>query len=338
MIFDQFIEKYKGKAVDFDGSYGDQCVDLVRQYIKEVLEQPQPKGVVGAKDFWTNFESDPNLKNYFLKIPDTKEAIPQKGDIVIWGSNYGKYGHIAIINWANINQFQALSQNDPLGAKTILKNYSFNYVLGWFRALKTNDNMTDIIKKYGCKTVEELDTKIMEHVGLDWGNENNNDNGSFLASARRTISSLRAELEKKQLEINTTKSELVEKSSALKQVRDELSNFVETLAKKLVTIVDKSEIIGAVDRLLDNESNLQKNVNNLEKAYSLLESEKKEEIKSLRESIEQIKSEYEKALKRVETLEKRLVELESKDGVAESEQAVFKALEKFIQTIKGFFK
>jgi len=132
MNLDQFIEKYKGKGVDYDHFYSTQCVDLIRQYIKEVLNQPQPRGVVGAKDFWTNYESDPNLNQYFNKIPKTQEGIPSKGDIIVWGSTYGKFGHIAIINWANVNQFQALSQNDPIGSLTILKNYSYNHILGWF--------------------------------------------------------------------------------------------------------------------------------------------------------------------------------------------------------------
>jgi len=129
---DEFIEKYKGKRIDFDGHYGFQCVDLIRQYIKEVLNQPQPRGVIGAKDFWINYETDPNLNQYFDKISNTPEGIPNKGNIIIWGSTYGTYGHIAVVNWANVNQFQALTQNDPIGALTILKNYNYNHILGWF--------------------------------------------------------------------------------------------------------------------------------------------------------------------------------------------------------------
>ena len=140
MTLDQFINKYKGIGVDFDGHYGDQCVDLIRQYIKEVLVQPQPRGVTGAKDFWANYETDQNLNKYFTKIPNTPDGVPQKGDIIIWGA-YGNYGHIAIINWANASQFQALSQNDPIGSKTVLKNYSYKSILGWFHP---EENMSDL--------------------------------------------------------------------------------------------------------------------------------------------------------------------------------------------------
>lgn len=149
MTFQQFIDKYKGKGVDFDGYYGDQCVDLFRQYVKEVLNQPQPRAIKGAKDFWTNYSTDANLKNYFQKIPNTPSGVPEKGDVMIWGSTYGRYGHIAIVNWANVNQFQALSQNDPIGSKTALKNYSYNHILGWLKPLKTNNkDMTDYQKLY----------------------------------------------------------------------------------------------------------------------------------------------------------------------------------------------
>ena len=68
MTIDQFITKYLGKKVDWDGAYGGQCVDLFRQYLNDVLNFPQPRGVVGAADFWTNYDSDPNLKNNFQKI------------------------------------------------------------------------------------------------------------------------------------------------------------------------------------------------------------------------------------------------------------------------------
>ncbi|WP_252722587.1 hypothetical protein [Treponema phagedenis] len=37
MSLDEFVKKYLGKKVDYDGHYGAQCVDLFRQYCKDVL-------------------------------------------------------------------------------------------------------------------------------------------------------------------------------------------------------------------------------------------------------------------------------------------------------------
>ena len=44
MTLTQFIKKYLGTKVDFDGKYGAQCVDLYRQYCAEVLGVPQSPG------------------------------------------------------------------------------------------------------------------------------------------------------------------------------------------------------------------------------------------------------------------------------------------------------
>lgn len=79
MTFDQFITKWNGKKADFDNAYGGQCVDLFRFYVQEVLEQPQPKPVIGAADFWTNYDIDPNLKNYFEKVINTPVNVPKNG-------------------------------------------------------------------------------------------------------------------------------------------------------------------------------------------------------------------------------------------------------------------
>lgn len=54
MTLTQFIKTYLGKKVDFDGMYGNQCVDLYRQYCKDVLNVPQSPSVPGAKDIIDN--------------------------------------------------------------------------------------------------------------------------------------------------------------------------------------------------------------------------------------------------------------------------------------------
>lgn len=338
MTTDQFISRYLGKIKGYptDSQYLGQCLSIVKLYIKECFGiDPPPSGTNSAYGYWSNFPNP--LGTVFKKVPDTLDLIPEYGWIVIWKPwDTNEYGHIAIV--------------DKGCTKTVLKNIAqnwtskifqresqnYNNVKGYLVPTTQND-MTDIVKKYGCKTIEELDSKIFEHVGLDWGNENNLENKSYLASDRRKNKSLQAELEKKQAEIEQVKGEVVEKASALKTVREELKEFIETLASKLVTIADKSEIIGAIDRLLDNEDKLKKNISQLEKAYSLLESEKKEEITSLKEAIATMKSEYEKALKRVETLEKRVEELETSNNESETEKAVFTRIEKLIEIIKGLF-
>lgn len=128
MTFDPFIWKYTGKAVDYDGKYGPQCMDLYRQYVKEVLGFPQSKPVPSAKDVWDTY-----LPDFYERISNSPSGVPQKGDIVIWGGNYGPHGHIAIFIQGNTKQFTSFDQNDPLGSLCHEQLHTYKGVLGWLR-------------------------------------------------------------------------------------------------------------------------------------------------------------------------------------------------------------
>lgn len=78
--------------MDFDSAYGAQCVDLFRQYVKDVWNLPQLPPVKGAKDF---AKEHSNTKIKFLK--HNKNQSYSKGDVLIWDSTLANpYGHIAI--------------------------------------------------------------------------------------------------------------------------------------------------------------------------------------------------------------------------------------------------
>ena len=55
MKLDEFINKYINTKVDFDNAFGAQCVDLFRQYCKDVLDIPHTGSVDGAKDIYLNY-------------------------------------------------------------------------------------------------------------------------------------------------------------------------------------------------------------------------------------------------------------------------------------------
>lgn len=120
--------------VDFDGYYQGQCTDLFRQYIQEVLDHPQPKGVSGAADFWTNFDSDPNLHNFFTKIPNTPTGIPNTGDVIIWNKKAGGgFGHVAIFVRGNTTNFVSFDQNWPTLSVCTQTEHDYKNVYGWLR-------------------------------------------------------------------------------------------------------------------------------------------------------------------------------------------------------------
>lgn len=271
MTLDQFITKYNGKGVDFDGHYGDQCVDLFRAYNKEVLGISQPKGVEGAKDFWTNYESDTNLKNNFKKIPDSKELVPLKGDVMIWGAKYGKFGHIAIVTKGTINDFTCFSQNDPIGAKSIIKHYpNFNGVLGVLRPLQTtNETMIELPKE----KFEELVTKATAYDQIT-------NLGYDLEKIKELISNLnKLNQEKTNLEFDLKNEVQLHKECALellnlKEKYDQLLNQpnseVDELLQKITTLENsvagfKGEITKKDKQILE----LQATIESLESLLSV---------------------------------------------------------------------
>lgn len=94
MRIDEFITKYMGKKVDFDGAYGAQCVDLFRQYCQDVLELPHTGRVDGAKDLFEKYSSLSNEVKYFERF--TRGVVT--GDVAIWGATEkNPYGHVAIV-------------------------------------------------------------------------------------------------------------------------------------------------------------------------------------------------------------------------------------------------
>lgn len=96
MYFEQFMTRYCGKKVDFDGAFGAQCVDLFRQYCRDVLDIPHTGSVDGAKDLYLKYNDLPLEKKYFTKC--AKNTVPQFGMVAIWNATQtNSYGHVAIV-------------------------------------------------------------------------------------------------------------------------------------------------------------------------------------------------------------------------------------------------
>jgi len=130
MTHDQFTAKYNGKGIDFDGAYGNQCMDLYHQYVKEVLPgypHPSAKGagyLIGALP-----------STHYDWISNTITAVPQKGDILLWGLKAGGgYGHVAIYISGNVWSFTSFDQNWPTGSYCHYQGHNyFGDLKGWYR-------------------------------------------------------------------------------------------------------------------------------------------------------------------------------------------------------------
>ena len=134
MTIDTFFNNTNGRFIDYDGMYSFQCVDLIRQYLEEVLN------VVGytlppvtyAKQLFTNFPNAGTSK--FTKVFNKPTNAPKKGDIVIWGYYpfvTGWAGHVAICSGASMMNFISFDQNYPKGSFCKFVNHSYKGVLGW---------------------------------------------------------------------------------------------------------------------------------------------------------------------------------------------------------------
>ncbi len=146
MNLQEFVAKYSGKKIDWDGAYQGQCVDLFRQYVHELLALSQPKSVVGAADFWTNYDSDPVLKENFDKIANSETFVPQAGDVGIWNKKAGGgFGHIGVCTGkGDTNTFESFDQNWK--TISVCELITHNYT-NFYGVLRPKRQPTDISKE-----------------------------------------------------------------------------------------------------------------------------------------------------------------------------------------------
>ena len=170
----EYLTSVKGKKIDTDGVPANQpyqCADLTKDYVKKCYgidftfsNSQNPNGY--AKGLYENFESYPQLKDKFIKIPNTKTFVPEKGDIVEWGQYKGVTGvagHTAVALGINdgTSYFKSLDQNWSKKYYVTEVNHNYKGVLGVIRPLLkcvtanlnvragagTNYNVVDVIDK-----------------------------------------------------------------------------------------------------------------------------------------------------------------------------------------------
>lgn len=95
--YEQFIKKYLGKSVEYDGVAPYQCVDFVKAYLAECYGI-KPGSWGDAKYYFHNFNNRAwggysIMNKYFTRIKNTPDFVPRRGDILIFD---GEHGHIAI--------------------------------------------------------------------------------------------------------------------------------------------------------------------------------------------------------------------------------------------------
>ncbi len=130
MTFDDFITKWTGQPVDFDGVYPNQCMDLMHQYVYDVLGLTDASMLAhpAAYQVFTEFTET----QYFDKIDNTPTGIPQKGDIILFNKTASNpYGHVCVFISGDANKFKSFDANWPTGSLPHVQDHTYGYCLGW---------------------------------------------------------------------------------------------------------------------------------------------------------------------------------------------------------------
>lgn len=131
MDFQDFINKTLGKAIDVDGAYGCQCVDLFNYFNKlynnGVYINCRPSGY--ARSLAEN-KANNGILNYYQETAVNNMI---EGTVVVYGNcSVAPSSHVAFFIKDNGNgTFQALQQNAPKPYVT-LSNMPYNGIIGAF--------------------------------------------------------------------------------------------------------------------------------------------------------------------------------------------------------------
>lgn len=185
----EFISKTIDKSINVDNVYGSQCYDLVAQWI---IDNNWGNGFYcqwsgGVKDLAEHFNEisgiDRSKVEYIANNPNNIDQLPQPGDIIIFGNNWGGgYGHIGICISANTGSMKTLEQNIGNGDGSgwddrtqIVENRFYTGLLGWVREKKQNQ---DIMLKNSIKeAIEQSPYTYQERTSVIQNAVDNNDGG-----------------------------------------------------------------------------------------------------------------------------------------------------------------
>jgi len=166
MTINEFIQKYQGEFVErYDSSNLNQCLDLVLEWIDAQGHGDLiPLGVLNAYELWTKTPS--KMLEFYEKIPNTTDAIPLPGDIIVWSKAFnGTAGHTGIATgWAGQTKLDVFVQNDPLGMYSVTKRYSYTNIYGWLR-LKASGEQPSTPE---CDFEEVLNKYFNQQVTIDF--------------------------------------------------------------------------------------------------------------------------------------------------------------------------
>lgn len=164
MTFDKWVKENLGKGIDYDGTYGVQCVDLVKHYIKNVLGVT-PQSIGNAIEYYNKRKTSEYLTKNFKWIDNTTEFIPKKGDLCVFTSKSGN-GHISVATGeGTTSYFYSYDQNFPKAKHEPMTKIKHSYTsfLGVLRPKKKKSTSSKYFKAY--KGDSESIVDALEAIG-----------------------------------------------------------------------------------------------------------------------------------------------------------------------------
>ena len=164
MTFDKWVKENLGKGIDYDGTYGVQCVDLAKHYIKNVLGVT-PQSIGNAIEYYNKRKTSEYLTKNFKWIDNTAEFIPKKGDLCVFTSKSGN-GHISVATGeGTTSYFYSYDQNFPKAKHEPMTKIKHSYTsfLGVLRPKKKKSTSLKYFKAY--KGDSESIVDALEAIG-----------------------------------------------------------------------------------------------------------------------------------------------------------------------------
>lgn len=149
MTFNKWVKQNIGKGIDYDGTYGVQCVDLAKHYIKNVLGVT-PQSIGNAIEYYNKRKTSEYLTKNFKWIDNTAEFIPKKGDLCVFTSKSGN-GHISVATGeGTTSYFYSYDQNFPKAKHEPMTKIKHSYTsfLGVLRPKKKKSTSLKYFKAY----------------------------------------------------------------------------------------------------------------------------------------------------------------------------------------------
>lgn len=149
MTFNKWVKENLGKGIDYDGTYGVQCVDLAKHYIKNVLGVT-PQSIGNAIEYYNKRKTSEYLTKNFKWIDNTAEFIPKKGDLCVFTSKSGN-GHISVATGeGTTSYFYSYDQNFPKARHEPMTKIKHSYTsfLGVLRPKKKKSTSLKYFKAY----------------------------------------------------------------------------------------------------------------------------------------------------------------------------------------------